>query len=106
MGIPSPSFHPHSLMSDWFARCKLDVLVSAGAATCLSTCASTSSMELGQATNAVTGIVFIRRCAERRHVNPSHLVTSTGDPAQRFHWNQRALSEVLRVLVHGLDNRS
>ena len=33
----SPPFHPHSLMSDLFARCKLGVLVSAGAATCLST---------------------------------------------------------------------
>jgi len=30
----SPPFHPHSSMSDLFARCKLGVLVSAGAATC------------------------------------------------------------------------
>ena len=29
----SPPFHPHSSMSDLFARCKLGVLVSAGAAT-------------------------------------------------------------------------
>ena len=33
----SPPFHPHSSLSDLFARCQLGVLVSAGAATCLST---------------------------------------------------------------------
>ncbi len=30
----SPPFHPHSSVSDLFARCKLGVLVAAGAATC------------------------------------------------------------------------
>ena len=30
----SPSFRPHSSLSECFARCKLGVLVSAGAATC------------------------------------------------------------------------
>jgi hypothetical protein len=33
----SPPFHPHSSMSEFFARCNLGVLVSAGAATGLST---------------------------------------------------------------------
>jgi hypothetical protein len=42
--------------SDGFARCKLGVLVSAGAAICLSPCGSTlGEWNPGQAINAVTG---------------------------------------------------
>jgi hypothetical protein len=52
----SPPFHPHFLDERFcFARCKLGVLVSAGAATCLSTSRSISRWKLGQAINAVTG---------------------------------------------------
>jgi hypothetical protein len=44
----SPPFHPHSSVSDfYFARCKLGVLVSAGAATCLSTSVSIITTETG-----------------------------------------------------------
>ena len=50
----SPPFHPHSSLSDLFARCQLGVLVSAGAATCLST-SLLSHDGAGQAINAVTG---------------------------------------------------
>ena len=50
----SPSFHPHSSVSDFFARCKLGVLVSAGAATCLATCPPFLG-KLGQGFDAVTG---------------------------------------------------
>ncbi len=49
--LPSALF-----VSDFcFARCKLGVLVSAGAATCLSTSRSISRWKLGQAIDAVTG---------------------------------------------------
>ena len=42
--------------SDWFARCILGVLVSAGAAICLAPCGSAlGEWNLGQAINAVTG---------------------------------------------------
>jgi hypothetical protein len=37
-----------------FARCKLGVLISAGAATCLSTSPSIFTTEVGQTINAVT----------------------------------------------------
>ena len=43
----SPPFHPHSSVSDCFARCQLGVLVSAGAAIWLSTSVSILSMEAG-----------------------------------------------------------
>ena len=52
----SPCFHPHSRGAIRFARCMLGVLVSAGAAICLSPCGSTlAEWNLGQAINAVTG---------------------------------------------------
>src|SRR5689334_3730244 len=41
--------------SDSFARCKLGVLGSAGAAICLATCRFTHEWNVGQAINAVTG---------------------------------------------------
>ena len=47
--LPSALF-----VSDLIARCKLGVLVSAGAATCLSTSLSISRWKLGQAIIAVT----------------------------------------------------
>src|SRR5438105_13342609 len=50
----SPPSHPHSWRSV-FARCKLVVLVSAGAATCLATSVPPRRWKLGQAISAVTG---------------------------------------------------
>ena len=49
--LPSAS----SLVSGLVARCKLGVLVSAGAATCLSTSLPSRGWKLGQAFGAVTG---------------------------------------------------
>ena len=50
----SPPCHPHSSISD-FRGCKLGVLVSVGAATCLSTfCSILRNEKLGQAINPVT----------------------------------------------------
>jgi hypothetical protein len=52
----SPCFHPHSQGAILFARCTLGVLVSAGAAICLSPCGSARlEWNPGQAINAVTG---------------------------------------------------
>jgi hypothetical protein len=46
---------PSAVVDEQFARCKLGVLVSAGAATCLATSTSSHEMKLGQAIDAVTG---------------------------------------------------
>src|SRR5579864_3478642 len=52
----SPCFHPHSRGAIHFARCRLGVLGSAGAAICLAPCGSAlAEWNLGQAINAVTG---------------------------------------------------
>ena len=48
--LPSALFYER-----FFTRCKLGVLVSAGAATCLSTSLPSQGQKLGQAINAVTG---------------------------------------------------
>jgi hypothetical protein len=54
--IPVATLPSALLVSDFcFARCKLGVLVAAGAATCLSTSGSISRWKLGQAIDAVTG---------------------------------------------------
>ena len=52
----SPCFHPHSRGANYFARCMLGVLVSAGAAICLAPCDSIlGESNPGQALDAVTG---------------------------------------------------
>jgi len=52
----SPCFHPRSQGAIGFARCMLGVLVSAGAAICLSPCGpAPGEWNPGQAINAVTG---------------------------------------------------
>src|SRR5215469_11579616 len=52
----SPCFHSHSRGATRFARCRLGVLGSAGAALCLAPCGSAvREWNLGQAINAVTG---------------------------------------------------
>jgi len=52
----SPCFHSHSRGAILFARCRLGVLGSAGAAICLAPCGSAlREWNLGQAIDAVTG---------------------------------------------------
>ena len=82
---------PSAVVVEHFARCKLGVLVSAGAATCQATSTSSRKTRLGQAIDAVTGTRHLaslslliwsplRSCRDGTLVVVQWLVNLSADP--------------------------